>query len=70
MSNQQKAGFIGDIFVYNFLGGTWQNFAKNLICIGRSILLRNLNSATGRVSDIRNSKIANRLGPFGGPSES
>jgi hypothetical protein len=54
-------GSLATSFVYKFLGGSRQNSTKNLIYTRRSILLRNLDSATGRVSDICNSKTANHL---------
>jgi hypothetical protein len=36
MSNQWKAEFFGEIFLYmKFLGRSWRNFTKNLIYAGR-----------------------------------
>jgi hypothetical protein len=71
MSDQQKAEFVDNIFcIRSFWGGHDKILPKNLIYTGRCNLSRNANSASGQVSDHRNSQIANRLDPFNRPSES
>jgi hypothetical protein len=63
-------GLLATSFVYKVSGMVMAKFAKNLIYTGWSILPRNPDSATGRVSDIHSSQITNRFGPFYRPSES
>jgi hypothetical protein len=70
-TGQQKAEFINDSFHIQSLQGTsWRFFTKNPIYTGWCNLPRIADSATGRVSDCRNSQIPNRLKSFNAPSES
>jgi hypothetical protein len=56
-------------FIYKVPGDVMEFFCQNLIHTGMSNLPRTPDSATGRVSNSRNSQIANRLELFHGPSE-
>jgi hypothetical protein len=69
MSNQKKDEFTSGIFhIQSFWGGHGEILPKTCF-IQEGMTARNIDSATDRVSDCRNSQTANRLEPSNGPSE-
>jgi hypothetical protein len=70
MSKKKKAEFIGDIFVYEVSREFMVKFCQTPDLYRKVQSAQKCWLATGRVSDCRNSQIANRLELFNGPSES
>jgi hypothetical protein len=69
MSNQRKVEFVGDIFrLWSFWGGHGK-ISEKPILYRKVWSARNIDSATGRVSNYRTSQTANHLEPSNGLSE-
>jgi hypothetical protein len=56
-------------FVYKVSGDVMAKFHQKTVLYRKVWSTRNADSATGRVSDCRNSQITNRFDPFDGPLE-
>jgi hypothetical protein len=61
---------MSSFFVYEVSGVVMAKSCQKLDLYRKVQSARNADSATGRVSDCRNSQIANHLEPFSRPSES
>jgi hypothetical protein len=69
MSNQQKSEFVSNIFWIRSFWEVMAKFHQKPILYRKVWSARNAASANNRVSNCRNSQIANRLEPFNGPWE-